>query len=40
MFEEDLNSAYVNDIKAFRRLISTVSDAIKAGNSDVIHDND
>lgn len=40
MLEEDLRSAYASDIHAFNDLITKLSEAVKAGNSDAIKNND
>ena len=36
MLEEDLRSAYATDMYAFKRVITRLSEAIRAGNTDAI----
>lgn len=40
MLEEDLRSAYASDMYAFKRIISRLSEAVRAGNADAIKNND
>lgn len=40
MLEEDLRSAYATDMYAFKRVITRLSEAIRAGNTDAIKNND